>query len=168
MVRQRGLPLLALLCLVCVALAAEGPAGPLSPFFEKVKDAGLPVAAWLPKDNAARIDVFSSGKVTRFAFDREGKPAPSPSLAVYDVKALASLKSSAEDAARAAVARDYPQGSLVRAVTLRQDESGMLFAAAAYDAAGKFVGTHLVSAQSGIWLGWVDAVGEIDPLESKE
>ena len=148
-----------------VLAAAETPS-PLAPFFEKTGDAGIPVAAWLARDGTARVDVYSSGKVTRFAFDRGGKPTSSPSPAAYDTKVLEGLKFSAADACSQAAARNDPDGAEIRAVTLRVDKSGASFAAAAYDRNGKFLGTHLFSAETGQWQGWVDAVGEKDPLET--
>jgi hypothetical protein len=148
-------------------LAAGQPADPLAPFFEKTGDAGVPVAAWLARDGAARVDVYSFGKVTRFAFDRDGKSTSSASPAAYDTKVLDGLKFTAAGASRQAAARNYPDGAEIRAVALRAGKSGMFFAAAAYDRNAKFLGTHLFSADTGQWQGWVDGIGEPDPLESK-
>ena len=104
---KQAVCLLTLLGLLpAVVLAAGQAVGPLAPFFEKTGDAGVPIAAWLARDGTARVDVFSAGKVTRFAFDRDGKSTSSPSPVAYDARVLDGLKFTAADASSRAAAKN--------------------------------------------------------------
>jgi len=142
------------------------PANVLHPYFAKVADKGFPVGGWAFRDGTGAVDVAASGVVTRYDFDEEGAMTSRPAPRDYNRVVLRLARFSAADAARAAAER-VDEGEEVRAVTMVTEGTGGMFLAAVYKN-HKYVGKHRFLMDDGRWDGYEDAIGERDPLGSRE
>lgn len=136
----------------------------VAPLFEKVKGQGVPIAGRVMRDNSADVDVYASGKIMRFHFDKDGKMTSAVSPLKIEASLIEGLKFTAADAAKAATEKADPRECEIRAVALKVEGGVASYCAASYDAAHRFLGYHRFLAADGRWEGWCDGAGEPDPI----
>lgn len=146
-------------------VSALGAIDAVSPFFERIKDRGTPVAGQAQRDGSAQVDVLSTDTVTRFRFDTNGRMTSAPCPDRYRDSLLSKIRISAADAVKRAVARLDVKEAEIRAVTLADEKGVGVYYVFTYDVNHKFICRHRLFADSGRWDGSCDAAGEKDPLQ---
>lgn len=158
----------AFVMLFVVEASALGAKNVLEPYFDRVKDKGFPVAGRAYRDGTAFADVYAKGEVTRYSFDKEGKIKSAVSPQQYSITAIKTARFSAAAAAAATVVKADEKAAEIRAVIFVNGRIHGAYVVCTFDKDGDYFGKHRYKSTDGAWEGFVEAIGEQDPLGPKQ